>query len=110
MASAGEVTNDHFKGGRNINQGHREGSDATLDEILAALVSNVGTKLQGTIAPIGAGTTPITFATAFPSANYRVMLSTDTVAAVPIWATKLTTGFSITVAAACNVDWVAILD
>ena len=74
MAIVGEITEDHFKGGANLNQGQKNGSETTLDEALIALRANVGTKEQGTISPIGAGTTPITLGTAFPTANFRVML------------------------------------
>jgi hypothetical protein len=99
----------HFDNGANLNKGARNGESGTqngttLAEMLRRLRSGVYTAS-------GAGDEVITFSDEFETDNVTVMLASDTVAAVPILkngTTATKSGFTVTVAAACEVHWMAI--
>ncbi len=58
-------------------------------------------------------TKAVTFATAMPSANYRVFLSVESNLAVALWPTsKLTSGFTLNVSVGVvgSVAWLAVED
>jgi len=111
MASAesNHVPNeDHFEGGANLNKGARKGlENKQAGRILSQFMRAFRT---GILTASGAGDEVVTFSKALDTDNVAVMLTSDTVLAVPIiknGTTPTKTGFTATVAAACELHWMA---
>lgn len=98
----------HFANGRNLNEGSRSGIGAE-GEILSEFFRRLRC---GRETASGAGDVVVTFAVAFPNANYTVVCTGDPTSAPQLKAAtpKATTGFTMTAAGAGPVDWVAIHD
>jgi hypothetical protein len=100
---------DHFDNGANLNKGSRKGKSGTQNG--ATLAEMMRRSRSGTLTAAGAGDEVVTFDEAFETDNVTVMLTSDTVAGVPIiknGTTPVKTGFTATVAAACELHWIAI--
>lgn len=100
---------DHFDNGANMNKGSRKGKSGTQNG--ATLADILRRSRSGTLTAAGAGDEAVAFAEEMETDNVTVMLTSDTVAAVPIIKNGTTpdkTGFTATVAAACELHWLAI--
>lgn len=100
------VPDDHFEGESNITKGQRKGPEGSrAGEILVDWMK----RFKGGRETFGAGgNVDIVFAEPFDSDDYEVVFGSTTTTALPIYANKVETGFRITVAAAGDVDWMAI--
>lgn len=117
-----------FKGGQNINEGHRRFDDLTLEEFLGQVKAEVEslTGADGSLAKQGreafsaAGDLDVAFTTDFASANYTVVFSfedvssgaNDLVGQIKA-STKLVGGFTVTIAGTTPngiLHWRAVLD
>ena len=112
------IGTDHFDGNRNITTAQKNGTGPTLAEHFGSVKTEVDSKLDaadiktGHFTAAAAGDTVVAFAVAFADANYRLAFSADAAGTDPILktTTKAAGGFTCTVAAAANVDWIAIHD
>lgn len=105
------IASDHFAGGSNVEQG----SEKSLGNVRSgqSLATLLRRQRQGRFTASGAGDTTVTFSEELDTDNVVVILSSDTVAAVPIIKNGTNpdkTGFVVTVAAASVVHWLAIDD
>lgn len=96
-----EIASNHYDGHQNITTGQKHDGDE-------ALATTIGRFKSGSHTFGGAGSYDVAFATAFPAATYGVVFGATAAAGLPIWENKVAGGFRITVAAACDVAWLAV--
>lgn len=102
---------NHFRAGQNMNLGSPKGLEGTRSG--QQIVDFLRRFRSGRLTAAGAGDEAVAFTEEMDTDNVTVILTSDTVLAVPIIKNGTTpdkTGFTATVAAACELHWFAFDD
>lgn len=97
-----EIEVDHFDGHANLTQAQKRGDGPTLAEF-------AGKFKAGFVTAAGAGDEVVVFGTAFPDANYAVVIGPGSVSGGTVKdGTIAAGGFTITAGGAGIIGWIAV--